>query len=46
MKQNFAINVDEMMSEILVNLADNYPQAPAAGETPRMREAIIDLNRT
>ncbi len=33
------------MSDILVNLADNYPQAPPSGGTPRMRDAIIDLNR-
>ena len=28
------------------NLADNYPQAPVAGGTPRMREVINDINRT
>lgn len=33
------------MSDILVNLADNFPQAPPSGGTPRMRDAIIDLNR-
>lgn len=33
------------MSDVLVNLADNYPQAPAAGGTPRMRDVIMDLNR-
>lgn len=33
------------MNDILVNLADNYPQASPSGGTPRMRETIIDLNR-
>lgn len=40
-----AIDIDNLMSDILVNLADNYPQAPASGGTPRMRDAIMDLNR-
>lgn len=34
-----------MLATILVNLTDNFPQAPASGGTPRMREAILDINR-
>lgn len=33
------------MNDILVNLADNYPQAQASGGTPRMREVITEVNR-
>lgn len=34
-----------MVSNFLVNLADSYPQAPAAGGTVRMRDAILDIKR-
>jgi hypothetical protein len=34
-----------MLHTILLNLADHYPQAPASGGTPRMREAIVDIRR-
>lgn len=34
-----------MISNILVNLADLYPQAQATGGTPRMREVIAEMNR-
>ena len=40
-----AIDADNMMSDILTNLADNYSQAPVSGATQRMRDAIRDLNR-
>lgn len=33
------------MSEIMTNLAGNYPQAPPTGGTPRMRAEIMDINR-
>ena len=33
------------MRSILSNLADSYPQAPASGGTPRMRDVITDINR-
>ena len=29
-----------MLNNILINLADYYPQAPASGGTPKMREII------
>jgi hypothetical protein len=34
-----------MISDILVNLADLYPQAQPTGGTPRMREVIAEINR-
>lgn len=40
-----AIESDYLLSTILLNLTDNYPQAPASGGTPRMRDAILDINR-
>ena len=43
--QHLTFDIDNLMSDILVNLADNFPQAPPSGGTPRMRDAIIDLNR-
>lgn len=42
---NLTIEIDNILSDCLVNLADNYPQAPIEGGTPRIRDAIIDLNR-
>lgn len=45
MRKQLAIEMDYMISDILVNLADSYPQAPAAGGTVRMRDAILDIKR-
>lgn len=39
------VEVDTKLNDILTNLADSYPQAPASGGTQRMREAITELNR-
>ena len=39
------MEVDNMVNNILLNTADNYPQAPASGGTPRMRDVITDVNR-
>ena len=44
-KKTFMVEVDNMLNNILINLADNYPQAPVAGGTPRMKDAIIEINR-
>ena len=33
------------MKDILVNLADYYPQAPITGGTLRMKEVINEVNR-
>lgn len=45
MKENLIVEIDNSITEIMINLADNYPQAPASGGTPRMREVITDVNR-
>ena len=45
MKQDLVMEVDNIVNNILVNAADNYPQAPVAGGTPRMKDAIIEINR-
>jgi hypothetical protein len=36
-RSNLIIEVDNILKNILANLADSYPQAPASGGTPRMR---------
>ena len=46
LKAILIIEIDDILSNILVNLADNYPQAPASGGTPKMKEAITEVNRT
>ena len=40
MRDDLVIQVDSIIHNILINTADNFPQAPASGGTPRMREAI------
>jgi hypothetical protein len=45
-KDDLVIQMDNILKNILINLADSYPQAPASGGTPRMREAITEVNRT
>jgi hypothetical protein len=37
--------MDHMLNDILINLADCYPQAQAAGGTPRMKEVITEVDR-
>ena len=44
-KEDLVMEVENIVNNILLNIADNYPQAPASGGTPRMREAITDINR-
>ena len=39
------MEVDNIVNNILLNTADNYPQAPPSGGTPRMREVITDVSR-
>jgi hypothetical protein len=39
------IQVDNILQNILINLADMYPQAPPSGGTPRLREVITQVNR-
>ena len=45
MKLDLVMEVNNMVNNILLNTADNYPQAPASGGTPRMRDVITDVNR-
>jgi hypothetical protein len=40
------MQVDNIFNNILINLGDNYPQAPPSGGTLRMREVINEVNRT
>ena len=44
-KSDLIIQTDNMMNNILINQADSFPQAPVSGGTPRMREAITEVNR-
>ena len=37
LKDNLIIQLDNILNNILINLADSYPQAPPSGSTPRMR---------
>ena len=39
------IHIDNIIHNIMINLADFYPQAPPSGGTPRMRDAIHEVNR-
>ena len=39
------MEMDNIVHNILINLADSYPQAPPSGGTPRMKEAITEVNR-
>ena len=45
LKAELAYEIDLIIKNILANLADNYPQAPVTGGTPRMREVIQEINR-
>ena len=37
LKTNLIIEIDNILKNILINLADSYPQAPPSGGTIRMR---------
>ena len=45
LKDSLMKETDHILHNILVNLADSYPQATASGGTPRMRAVINDVNR-
>ena len=45
LRENLIIQLENQLNNILINLADCYPQAPASGGTPRMREVITEVNR-
>jgi hypothetical protein len=39
-------DIDNYLKELLNDLASHYPQASAGGETARMREVILNVNRS
>ena len=39
------VYLQRIMKNILVNLADYYPQAPITGGTLKMKEVINEVNR-
>jgi len=39
------IEIDRILTNILIELADYYPQATVVGGTPKMRESINEVNR-
>ena len=45
LKESLVKETDHLLHNILINLADGYPQATASGGTPRMRAVINDVNR-
>ena len=45
LRENLITQLENQLNNILINLADCYPQAPASGSTPRMREVITEVNR-
>ena len=45
LKDSLMKETDHLLHNILINLADSYPQATASGGTPRMRAVINDVNR-
>ena len=46
MKEDLIMEVDNMVNNILINTANNYPQAPSSGGTPKMRKVITDVDRS
>ena len=37
LKEDLILEVNNIVENILINLADSYPQAPISGGTPRMK---------
>ena len=46
LRNDLIIRIEDQINNILINIADCYPQAQASGGTPRMREVISDVNRS
>ena len=44
-KEDLILEIDNIIQNILKNLADSYPQAPISGGTPKMRKIIVEVNR-
>ena len=40
------MEVDNMVNNILINTANNYPQASSSGGTPKMRKVITAVDRS
>ena len=40
LRNDLIIRIENQINNILINLADCYPQAQASGGTPRMRDII------
>ena len=43
--QKLTKSIDDLLAQVLSQLASHYPQAPAAGASARMRDVIYDVNR-
>ena len=44
LKEDLILEVNNIVENILINLADSYPQAPISGGTPRMKQVISEIN--
>lgn len=44
-KQGLILELESIVKDVLINLADYYPQAPVTGGTLRMNSAINEVNR-
>ena len=44
-KYRLSVKTENIYNNVLVNLADLYPQAEPTGGTPRMRDVISEINR-
>ena len=45
MRFDLIVETDNILHNILINLADSFPQAPVSGGSIRMREVINEINR-
>jgi hypothetical protein len=46
LRGELTVELDSILSSIMINLSDSYPMAPPTGGTQRMREVINEVNRT
>ena len=46
LKKALIIDMDNILHNIFINLIDYYPQAAGVGGSPRMKDAIIEINRS
>jgi len=45
LKIDFILQTEHIIKNILINLADYYPQAPITGGTPRIKNVIHEISR-